>query len=99
MSIISDPEHKCYICLFSSDKKHNICACISETAFAHDECLRQWIYTSNAKTCKICKSNYNLTMGDNMYTVVRTTIYKIFCVIKELIEYNVYFGDRWENQL
>jgi len=52
------PKMSCRICLEEDGPFVSPCACKGTTAYIHEGCLNQWIDTSGATECEICKEEF-----------------------------------------
>ena len=58
---ISNETCVCKFCHLNEERQASIlspCLCKGSLEFVHDQCLTQWIKTSGAKNCDICKYTY-----------------------------------------
>lgn len=95
----SDEEEKiksCRICFQRDQSLISPCLCNGSLKFVHEDCLVQWLLSSNRKRCEICQTPFYFYQG-------RASLQEIFEKIKlhfgqdksRMIRFLIYFVYLW----
>ncbi|XP_054162455.1 E3 ubiquitin-protein ligase MARCHF1-like [Oppia nitens] len=79
-------DSQCRICLSDEERESmiNPCQCSGSLKYTHKQCITQWVNTTQALQCNICKSDYRCRFdrkGQNVWTFITSHAIDILYVL------------------
>lgn len=94
------PVNLCYVCREECEASSHLCGCTGGVAYAHENCLIDWIKTSKNIYCQFCLQQYKIPF----YSKYIILFYRIVCIIidsfpRDILEIVLYTGIRWDDEI
>ena len=85
---------KCYICF--NNCYETFCNC--ELQSVHQTCINSLIKNNIKLNCPSCNQEYKISLYVKIYSFLYKCIALLFDIFKNITEYNLYSGTRWEDE-